>query len=76
MTFHPYYVNSVKKRRPYLEDAWCARVLADPVRVVVQEDGRIQHWGYIEELGKYLRVVTLPDGDTVFNAFPDRGFTP
>ena len=28
----------------------------------------------IEELGKYLRVVTLEDGETVHNAFPDRGF--
>jgi hypothetical protein len=25
-------------------------------------------------LGRYLRVVTLPDGETVHNAFPDRGF--
>jgi hypothetical protein len=31
---------------------------------------------YIEELGKYLRVVTLEDGETVHNAFPDRDFVP
>lgn len=24
----------------------------------------------------YLRVVTLDDGCTIHNAFPDRGFTP
>jgi hypothetical protein len=29
---------------------------------------------FIKELGKYLRVVTLADGETVHNAFPDRGF--
>jgi hypothetical protein len=29
----------------------------------------------IDELpGKVLRVVTLADGETVHNAFPDRGF--
>ena len=31
--------------------------------------------GYnIEELGKYLRVITLEDGETLHNAFPDRNF--
>jgi len=25
-------------------------------------------------MGKYLRVVTLADGETVLNAFPDRNF--
>jgi hypothetical protein len=30
--------------------------------------------GHIPELGKHLRVVTLGDGETVHNAFPDRGF--
>jgi hypothetical protein len=29
---------------------------------------------FVEELGKYLRVITLEDGVTVHNAFPDRGF--
>jgi hypothetical protein len=41
----------------------------------VQDDGRIRHWGYVDELGKRaLRVVTLADGVTVHNAFPDRDF--
>ena len=40
----------------------------------VQENGRVRYWIFIEELGKYLRVVTLEDGETVHNAFPDRGF--
>ena len=29
---------------------------------------------YIPELLKYLRVVTLEDGQTMHNAFPDRDF--
>jgi hypothetical protein len=32
-------------------------------------------WIFVPEIGKYLRVVTLADGETVLNAFPDRGFT-
>jgi len=39
------------------------------------EDGRIRHWGIVPELqGKVLRVVTLEDGETIHNAFPDRNF--
>jgi hypothetical protein len=34
------------------------------------------HWVYIAALGRYLRVVTLADGETVHNAFPDRRFIP
>jgi len=40
----------------------------------VQPDGRIRHWCFIEEIGKYLRVVTLEGGETILNAFPDRNF--
>jgi len=51
--------------------------LRRPVRHEVQpEDGRIRHWVWIPELGRYLRVVTLADGVTVHNAFPDRRFKP
>jgi len=31
-------------------------------------------WIFVPGLGKYLRVVTLEDGETVHNAFPDRDF--
>ena len=33
-----------------------------------------RQWGYIEEYGKYLRVILLEDGITVHNAFFDRRF--
>jgi hypothetical protein len=41
-----------------------------------QSDGRIRHWIWIEELERYLRVITLADGETIHNAFPGRGFRP
>ena len=41
----------------------------------VQEDGRIRLWARIQEMeGRYLRVILLPDRETVHNAFFDRGF--
>lgn len=48
-----------------------------PTAEVVQSDGRIRRWAPIVEAeGRYLRVVLLDDGETVHNAFFDRGFTP
>ena len=44
------------------------------IKTEFQSDGRIRKWGYIEEVGKYLRVILLDDGETVHNAFFDRGF--
>ncbi len=52
----------------------CEQALQNPLRREVQPAGRVRHWAYVEELGKYLRVVTLEDGETVHNAFLDRDF--
>lgn len=53
------------------------QAIREPVRELVQADGRIRRWAIIPEAaGKALRVVLLPDGETVHNAFFDRGFTP
>lgn len=48
------------------------------MRREVQNDGRIRFWGRVTPPGevrpRFLRVVTLADGETVHNAFFDRGF--
>jgi hypothetical protein len=45
------------------------------VRETIQADGRIRRWAPVPEVGgKVLRVVLLADGETVHNAFFDRGF--
>ena len=72
-----YFRDEVMSKRPYIKTEWIERALAQPVKREVQpEDGRIRHWVWIEELGRFLRVVTLEDGVTVHNAFPDRRFAP
>jgi hypothetical protein len=72
-----YFRNDVLEKRPYIRLEWCVAALQNPVRREVQsEDGRIRHWLYVPELGRFLRVVTLPDGLTLHNAFPDRRFKP
>jgi hypothetical protein len=69
-----YFEEQVLRKRSYLKREWCEMALREPVRREVQPDGRIRHWIFVAELGKYLRVVTLADGETIFNAFPDRDF--
>jgi hypothetical protein len=72
-----YFRNDVLEKRPYIRLEWCVAALQNPVRREVQsEDGRIRHWLYVPELGRFLRVVTLPDGLTLHNAFPERRFKP
>ena len=55
---------------------WIEKVITRPIRREIQPDGRIRLWGFIEETGKFLRVVLEPDGQTVHNAFFDRRFKP
>ena len=51
-------------------------VIDNPVKEIIQADGRIRRWAPIEAMdGRYLRVILLSDGETVHNAFFDRGFT-
>ena len=71
-----YYLNSVLPRRPYLKDAWLEHVIRNAIRTEIQANGRVRRWAFIPELGKYLRVVTEADGETVHNAFADRRFRP
>lgn len=69
-----YFEEQVLRKRPYIKREWCERAIQNPVRREVQPDGRVRQWIFITELGKYLRVVTLEDGETILNAFPDRNF--
>ena len=72
-----YFEEQVLRKRPYLQREWCGRVLVRPLARQAQPNGRIRYWGEIEEFGgRFLRVVTLQDGETVHNAFPDRRFVP
>jgi len=68
-----YFEEQVLRKRPYIQREWCRAVLAAPSRREAQNDGRVRFWGRIAEAGearsRYLRVVTLEDGETIHNAF-------
>jgi hypothetical protein len=60
--------------RTIIRDEWIQKVISNPEREQIQSDGRIRRWGKIAENGsRVLRVVLLEDGQTVHNAFFDRG---
>lgn len=73
------YFQAMRQRpdRASIDLRWIERVVHQPIREAIQQDGRIRRWGVVPEAGgRYLRVVLLPDGETVHNAFFDRGFMP
>lgn len=73
-----YCEEQVLRKRPYIQRDWCERVLTEPLERIIQIDGRIRCWIAVrlpgETQDRYLRVVLLPDGETVHNAFLDRDF--
>jgi len=73
------YFDAIRIRpdRRSIRDEWIERAIRAPLREQIQEDGRIRRWAQIPELeNRTLRVILLADGETVHNAFLDRGFTP
>ncbi len=63
--------------RAIIRDEWILRAVHSPEHETVQNDGRMRRWVRIGEMGgRYLRVILEPDGETVHNAFFDRGFKP
>lgn len=75
-TTHYFEAMRVRPDRAIIQVDWIQRVIEYPIRETIQKDGRIRRWAPITEMnGKYLRVVLLPDGQTVHNAFFDRSFT-
>ena len=73
-----YFNEQVLRKRPYLTLDMCLTVLKSPLMTTVQLDGRIRHFGRVASTPhgdtKILRVVTLDDGETIHNAFFDRGY--
>jgi hypothetical protein len=73
------YFRAMRTRpdRAIIRDEWISRAIQQPIREIVQSDGRIRRWAEIPEAGgRTLRVILLPDGMTVHNAFLDRTFKP
>ena len=75
---HTYFENvtSVKHPKAYENREWCWKAIENPIRREVQPNGRIRHWIWLPHEEKYLRVITLADGETLFNAMFDRRFKP
>jgi hypothetical protein len=53
---------------------WIEKTINNPDFTEIQSDKRIRKWKKIKEEGGFLRVIPLPDGETVHNAFFDRSF--
>jgi hypothetical protein len=73
------YFLAMRRRadRAEIQDEWIQRAIDHPIKESLQADGRIRLWTRVPEMdGRYLRVIMLPDWETVHNAFFDRSFKP
>ena len=73
------YFEAMRARpdRAVIRVEWVQRVVEQPEKEMIQADGRIRRWAPIAEMGgRHLRVILLPDGETVHNAFFDRSYRP
>ena len=71
------YFKAISRRtdRRGIRPEWIERLVDQPEKRHIQADGRIRLWGRVpEKQNRYLRVVLLEDGETIHNAFFDRGF--
>jgi len=72
-----FLVTRQRPDREMIKDEWLQLVVQYPEKEHIQADGRIRRWAKIVEMeGRYLRVIVLSDGETIHNAFFDRGFRP
>lgn len=72
------YFEAMRSRpdRAGIKIEWIQQAIDHPARETIQADGRIRRWARITEAeNKPLRVILLPDGETVHNAFFDRRFS-
>jgi hypothetical protein len=66
------YFEAIRSRpdRVIIQDEWILRVIASPEREYIQADGRVHRWAGIKEMeGRCLRVILLPDRETVAITF-------
>ena len=68
-----YFEESIQKHGITKEHV--QQALNHEVEREVQPDGRVRCWGWVEERCLYLRVIFLPDGETLLNAFFDTNYT-
>lgn len=73
MDFHPYFDRS-RNWHPHVTREIAEEIATAYEHEETQNDGRIRRWGYSDDLEKYVRVILLPDGNTILNAFPDRDY--
>ena len=75
MKFTQYFLTTqLRDDRKSIKQEWIEFVYNNPVLEEIQIDGRIKRWAFIEEVGKYLRIIILDDRETIHNAFFDRSF--
>ncbi|MFQ6028856.1 MAG: hypothetical protein ACE5Q6_15340 [Dehalococcoidia bacterium] len=76
MHFSEHYLNYVRRGLRSITLEQVVEAINNPAWEEVQEDGRTRYWGYIEEIGVYIRVVVDVDRVTIITTYEDPDFRP
>ena len=75
MKFTQYFLYTIQRPdRAKIKTEWIEKTIKNADFTEIQSDKRIRKWKNIEGENKFLRVILLPDGETIHNAFFDRSF--
>lgn len=76
LKYHPYFLNSVVVRRPYLTEEKIENVIFHHEEKVIQENGRIAYHGYDLDAKKFLKVIVEIENKEliIFNAYYNRNY--
>jgi limonene-1,2-epoxide hydrolase len=75
MKFTNYFsITRERDDRKNIKSEWIEFVFYNPVYEVIQSDGRIKRWAYIDDVYRYLSIIILENNLTIHNAFFDRNF--
>ena len=67
-----FYKSRQRNDRKNIKFSWIRDAIENPTKYKVQDNNRISVWKFIKSERKCLRVILMPDGRTIHNAYFDR----
>jgi len=75
MKYTEYFLYTrLRPDRSIIKYEWIEYAMNNYEHEEIQDDGRIRRWAFIETENKFLRIILLPDRETVHNVFFDRDY--
>lgn len=74
LKYSSHFIIDVLPKRQYLSAELISEIINNPLKMEIQEDGKIKIWGFSSKHNKYIRIILLDDCETIHTGFFDRNF--